>query len=186
MQNLHKKSAVELLKLIEKKEVSSREVTQHFINRIEEINPKLNAVVIKLFDEALNKADIADIALAKGDKIGRLHGLPFTIKECFDLLDTPSTLGVLARKNDRPTANDAYIQALIDEGGIVLGKTNVPQLLIFIESFNRVYGRTNNPINDKFTCGGSSRNWFRYWRKCSIPCRILWDLFNKAYNVANA
>lgn len=156
MDNLHQKSAVELLKLIESKEISSREVTQYFINRIEEVNPKINAVVIKLFDEALKKADIADIALGKGEKLGRLHGLPFTIKECFDYLETPSTLGVLARKNDRPTANDLYIQALMDEGGIVLGKTNVPQLLIFIESFNRVYGRTNNPINDKFTCGGSS------------------------------
>lgn len=152
MDNLNKKSAVELLKLIETKEVSSREVTQYFIDRIEEINPKINAVVLKFYDEALKKADVAD----KSEKRGRLHGLPFTIKECFDYAGTPSTLGVLARKNDSPKENDAYIQALMDEGGIVLGKTNVPQLLVFIESDNRVYGRTNNPINPNFTCGGSS------------------------------
>ncbi len=131
-------------------------MTQHFINRIEEVNPNLNAVVLKFYDEALRKADEADTKLAKGKKIGKLHGLPFTIKECFDYLDTPSTLGVLARKNDRPTANDEYIQALLNEGGIVLGKTNVPQLLIFIESDNRVYGKTNNPHNPKFAPGGSS------------------------------
>lgn len=156
MNNLHEKSAVELLKLIETKQVSSREVTQYFIDRIETVNPKINSVVLKFYDEALKKADEADEKLAKGEKIGRLHGLPFTIKECFDYLGTPSTLGVSARKNDKPTENDAYIQTLMDEGGIVLGKTNVPQLLIFIESENRVYGRTNSPINPNFTCGGSS------------------------------
>jgi fatty acid amide hydrolase len=156
MNNLNKKSAVELLKLITSKEVSSREVTQFFIDRIEEVNPKINAVVLKFYDEALKKADAADAALAKGEKFGKLHGLPFTIKECFDYPGSPSTLGVLARKNDQPTKTDAYIEALMREGGIVLGKTNVPQLLIFIESVNRVYGKTNNPINEKFTCGGSS------------------------------
>src|SRR5262249_1605178 len=108
------------------------------------------------YDEALAKADRADAALSNGEKIGRLHGLPFTIKECFDYLGTPSTLGVVARKDDRPVENDAYIEALMNEGGIVLGKTNVPQLLIFSESDNRVYGKTNNPHNPYFTCGGSS------------------------------
>lgn len=144
------------MKLIETKTVSSREVTQYFIDRIEEVNPKINAVVLKFYDEALKKADAADAFLVKGEKLGRLHGLPFTIKECFDYPGSPSTLGVLARKNDQPTETDAYVEALMREGGIVLGKTNVPQLLIFIEAANRVYGKTNNPINANFTCGGSS------------------------------
>ena len=156
MNNLNQKSAVELLNLIASKQLSSREVTQYYIDRIEEVNPKLNAVVLKFYDEALKKADAADAALAKGDTLGKLHGLPFTIKECFDYPGSPSTLGVLARKTDDPPAPDAYIEALMREGGIVLGKTNVPQLLIFIESANRVYGKTNNPLNPKFTCGGSS------------------------------
>src|SRR5215204_3738719 len=156
MENLHQKSAVELLNLINTKQLSSREVTQYFIDRIEEVNPKINAVVWKFYDEALARADEADARTAKGETPGRLHGLPFTIKECFDYPGSPSTLGVLARKNDRPTERDAYVQALTDEGGIVLGKTNVPQLLIFIESVNRVYGKTVNPLNPDFTCGGSS------------------------------
>ncbi|MBS1795888.1 MAG: hypothetical protein JSS81_18685 [Acidobacteria bacterium] len=156
MNDLHEKSAVEILRLIETKAVSSREVTRHFIDRIETVNPLLNAVVLKFYDEALDRADRADAVLAGGEKTGRLHGLPFTIKECFDYPDTPSTLGVLARRDDRPPATDAYVDALMNEGGIVLGKTNVPQLLIFIESENRVYGRTNNPVNPAFTCGGSS------------------------------
>ncbi len=156
MNNLHQKSAVEILKLIETKQVSSREVTQYFINRIEEVNPKLNAVVVKLYDEALKKADEADEILSKNKKLGKLHGLPFTIKECLDFVGTPSTLGVLARKNDRPTVNDLYVDALQNQGGIVLGKTNVPQLMVFIECTNRVYGTTNNPINPQFSPGGSS------------------------------
>ncbi|HEY8562980.1 MAG TPA: amidase family protein [Pyrinomonadaceae bacterium] len=156
MENLHRKSAVELLNLIASKQLSSREATEHFIDRIEQVNPSLNAVVLKFYDEARKKAAGADAALARGETLGRLHGLPFTIKECFDYVGSPSTLGVLARKNDKPAANDAYIEALMSEGGIVLGKTNVPQLLIFIESANRVYGRTNNPVNPAFTCGGSS------------------------------
>lgn len=156
MSDLHEKSAVELLQLIETKQVSSREVVQHFIDRIEEVNPKLNAVVIKLYDEALKKADEADANLAKNNKLGKLHGLPFTIKECLDYVGTPSTLGVLSRKNDRPKGNDLYVEALQNQGGIVLGKTNVPQLMVFIECTNRVYGTTINPINPKFSPGGSS------------------------------
>lgn len=156
MKNLHQKSAVKIVKLIETKEVSSREVVQHFINRIEEVNPKLNAVVIKLYNEALKKAEVADENLAKNNKLGKIHGLPFTIKECLDYLETPSTLGVLARKNDRPKMNDLYVEALQNQGGIVLGKTNVPQLMVFIECHNRVYGTTNNPHNHKFAPGGSS------------------------------
>jgi fatty acid amide hydrolase len=156
MENLHEKSAVELLQLIETKEVSSRDVTQHFINRIEEVNPAINAVVIKLYDEALKKAEAADESLAKNGKLGKIHGLPFTIKECLDYAGTPSTLGVEARRNDRPTTNDLYVEALQNQGGIVLGKTNVPQLMVFIECTNRVYGTTNNPQNHKFSPGGSS------------------------------
>jgi fatty acid amide hydrolase len=156
MENLHRKSAVQLRGMIASKQISSREVIEHFIDRIEEVNPIINAVVLKFYEEALKKADAADAATAKGETTGRLHGVPFTIKECFDYPGSPSTLGVLARKNDQPTGTDAYIEALMREGGIVLGKTNVPQLLIFIESVNRVYGRTKNPINPNFTCGGSS------------------------------
>lgn len=156
MESIDRLSATGIVAAIKSGELTSRGVTEHFIARIEAVNPKINAVVIDFFERARAAADAADRAVANGGPLGRLHGLPFTIKECFDFEDSPSTLGVLARKNDRPPANDRYVAALEAEGGIVLGKTNVPQLLIFIESENRVYGRTNNPINPEFSCGGSS------------------------------
>lgn len=156
MKEIAQLTATEISAMIRSKEVSSREVTDHFIRRIEEVNPSINAVIIDFFERARASADKADAEVSAGESLGRIHGVPFTIKECFDYLDSPSTLGVLARRDDRPPADDKYIAALVREGGIVLGKTNVPQLLIFIESVNRVYGRTNNPRNHKYTCGGSS------------------------------
>ncbi len=156
MEKLTHLSANQLLERIDKGEVTSREVVQHFITAIERVNPALNAVVIKLFDSALKKADEADALFKQGKRTGRLHGLPFTIKECLDLPNTPSTLGVLRRKTDMPTQTDLYVDALQNEGGIVLGKTNVAQLLMYFESCNPVYGVTNNAHSNRHTCGGSS------------------------------
>ncbi len=156
MDKLYTLSATQLLHLIDKGEVTSRNVTQHFVDRIEQINPSLNAVVIKLFDKALQQADKADELYKQGKRSGKLHGLPFTIKECLDLEGTPSTLGVMRRKSDIRKNTDAYVSALQNEGGIILGKTNVAQLLLYFESCNPVYGVTNNPHSSKHSCGGSS------------------------------
>ncbi len=156
MQNLSNKSAVQLIDLIKTKAVSCKEVTQFFIDKIEEVNPAINAIVIKLYNAALAKAEEIDLEIGKGNTIGRLAGLPFTIKECLDLKGTPSTLGLLRRKNDFPIDNDPYIDALLKEDGIILGKTNVAQLLMYFESSNPVYGVTNNPHSSKHSCGGSS------------------------------
>lgn len=153
MENLSAKSIVAKIK---NKEISSREATEYFISKIEEVNPAINAVVVKRYEEALKEADEADRKIATRESVGRLHGLPMTIKECFDLIGTPSTLGVIRRKDDYPAENDPYIQKMIDEGAVILGKTNVPQLLACYESENPVYGVTNNPMNPAFACGGSS------------------------------
>jgi len=153
MKNLSAKTIVEKIK---NKEISSREATEYFIDKIEEVNPAINAVVVKRYEEALKEADAADKHLANGETNGRLHGLPFTIKECFDLTGTPSTLGLERRKNDFPKTTDPYISKLQSEGGIIIGKTNVPQILMCYESENPVYGVTKNPHNRARVCGGSS------------------------------
>src|SRR6266542_2875205 len=124
MEKLNNLSATRLVELIDKGEVSSREVTQHFIDKIKEVNPSLNAVVIELFENALKEADKADEQFKQGKRLGKLHGLPFTVKECLDLKGTPSTLGIARRKSDIRENTDAYLEALQNEGGIILGKTN--------------------------------------------------------------
>lgn len=156
MNQLNKISATEILKLIDQGSITSRQAVEHFIQKIEKINPYLNAVVIPLFEQALKEADNADNLFKQGKRIGRLHGLPFTIKECLDLVGTPSTFGLLRRQNDIPLSSDIYVEALQKEGAIVIGKTNVSQLLATIESQNPVYGTTKNPHSKKHTCGGSS------------------------------
>ena len=82
-----------------------------------------------MFEDALKQADYADKQFAEGKRLGRLHGLPITIKECLDLPGTPSTFGLIRRKTDIPASTDPYVQALINEGAIILGKTNVAQLI---------------------------------------------------------
>ncbi len=156
MNKLKNISATQILKLIEEGSITSRQVVEYFIREIEEVNPSLNAVVIKLFDKALKEADRADSLFKEGKRTGRLHGLPFTIKECLDLVGTPSTFGLLRRQKDIPLSSDIYVRVLQNEGAIVIGKTNVSQLLATIESQNPVYGITNNPYSIKHTSGGSS------------------------------
>ncbi len=156
MDKLNDISAVDLLQLIDQGAISSREATQHFIDKINEVNKNLNAVILPLFEQALKDADHADAVFKQGKRIGKLHGLPITIKECLDLKGTPSTLGILRRKNEILENTDSYITALQNEGAIILGKTNVAQLLMFFESANPVYGVTNNPHSALHAPGGSS------------------------------
>ncbi|MGK0391363.1 MAG: fatty acid amide hydrolase [Maribacter sp.] len=156
IQKIHSQSLAKTARCIQAGAYSSFQVVQAFIDRIKEVNPKLNAVVYPRFDEALKEAKEADRLLEKGIIKGRLHGVPVTIKECLDLIGTPSSFGLIRRKDDFPNENDPYVQALIDEGVIIIGKTNVSQLLAYIEADNPLYGRTNHPTHSEFSCGGSS------------------------------
>lgn len=135
---------------------SAREVLEETIQRIESVNPQLNALVIPRFEEARREADAADDARRHGGPMGPLHGVPVTIKDQFDVAGLPTTLGV-ARLRDRVAARDgSMVAALRQAGAIVVGKTNVPQTLATIETDNRIWGRTNNPWDLTRTAGGSS------------------------------
>lgn len=149
-------SATELAALIARGDVSAVEAVQAHIARIEQVNPALNAVVVKRYNEALAEARDADNRRARGEPLGPLHGVPITIKESLDLTGTPSTYGLTARANIRAERDNRYVARLRVAGAIILGKTNVSQLLLYIESDNPVYGRTNNPWNPARTSGGSS------------------------------
>ncbi len=156
MQEILTSSVTQLAKYIREEKYSSLLVVEIFIKQIKIVNPTLNAIIYPRFSEAMEEAEEADRLLKKGIIKGGLHGVPITIKECLDLIGTPSTFGLKRRAEDFPVKNDPYVQKLIDEGAIILGKTNVSQLLAFFEADNPLYGRTNNPLNFNFSCGGSS------------------------------
>jgi fatty acid amide hydrolase len=150
-------SAAEIARRIAARDISSAEVTRAFIARIEAVNPRLNAVVVPRFQEAEAEAREADERQARGEALGSLHGVPITVKECFHLTGTPSCIGLDSPDRRAPLKHDGIlVRRLRQAGAIVLGKTNIPQLMIWHEADNPVYGRTNNPWNLERTCGGST------------------------------
>lgn len=150
------KYAHELVDLLQRGELSAVEVLRAHVARIEQVNPSLNAMVVERLDAALEEAKAADRRRAEGQPCGRLHGLPIVIKELFDVAGFPTTAGIQKRRSVRVTRDATVVRRLRDAGAIVIGKTNVPQLGMLIESDNPVYGRTNNPWDLSRTPGGSS------------------------------
>jgi fatty acid amide hydrolase 2 len=149
-------SATELARAIRAGELRSRQVVDAHLSMIERWNPSLNAVVAARFDHARQEADAADQAVAAGAPLGALHGVPCTIKECFQVAGMPHTAGLVARVG-REVAEDApTVARLRAAGAIVMGVTNTSELCMWMESSNRVYGRTNNPYDTSRTVGGSS------------------------------
>ena len=120
------KPATELTRMLRDREVSSVELTQYFIERIEEHNQQLNAVVVRDFDRALEAARAADEALSQGSVLGPLHGLPMTIKESYDIAGLPTTWGVPAAAGNIARADTVVVARYKDAGAHFLGKTNVP------------------------------------------------------------
>ncbi len=149
-------SASEIAQRIRDRELTAQEVVAAYIQRIEKVNPDLNAVVVPLFQQARAEAIAADAKQARGETLGPLHGVPITIKECFDVKGTPATLGLPHRAQHKATEDSPLVARLRQAGAIVLGKTNVPQLLLYLESDNPLYGRANNPWNRERSPGGSS------------------------------
>jgi len=149
-------SACEILKKIADGSVSAREVVNAYIDCIEQVNPSLNAMVVPLFAQARADAAAVDAMRRRGENPGLLAGLPFTAKESFDVAGTPSTVGLTALAQHRAAADAPYVARLRQAGAILLGKTNVSQLLMGNESDNPLYGRTNNPWNPARSPWGSS------------------------------
>jgi fatty acid amide hydrolase len=149
-------TASELARRIRSGELSSLEVTEAFIQRIKTVDQTLNAVVVPLFEEALIQAAAADRAQELGEPLGPLHGVPVTIKEQYSVGGTPVTLGLPDWADKVLQYEGPLVSKLRQAGAIILGKTNVPQLLVAHETDNPLYGRTNNPWDLERTPGGSS------------------------------
>jgi len=141
---------------IRAKEVSSEEVVRASIDRIDAVNPRLNAVVQLPREWALEEARAADRALARGEIKGSLHGVPFTLKDAIETRGVICTGGTEGRARYVPTVDAVVVERLRRAGAIVLGKTNCPELGWAWESDNLVYGRTNNPYDLGLSPGGSS------------------------------
>ena len=149
-------SAHEILEKIKQGEVSSLEVLESFLAQVEKVNPKINAVVALDIERAKEKAKEADNKISLKSKLGPLHGLPMTIKDAFEVEGIVSTGGNPAWKDNIPKRNAEAVQRLVDAGAIIFGKTNVPFLSSDLQSFNKIYGTTNNPWDLERTPGGSS------------------------------
>jgi len=149
-------SAVELAAGVREGRFSVGEVVDAHIRRIEQVNGDLNAVIIPLFDEARAAAAEADAKQARGEPLGRLHGVPVTIKEQYRVAGTQVTLGALNKVGNIYNEEGPLVTKMREEGAIILGKTNIIQTLSNFESDNRVYGRSNNPWNLDRSPGGSS------------------------------
>lgn len=156
MDNLIYQPLSVLIQAIQSKQISSVELIKAHIQRIESVNPKLNAIVHFLPEQALEQAQKADTALAQGQSFGILHGIPMTIKDSLDTAGVISTAGTLGRKNYVPAEDASVVSRLKNAGAILLGKTNTPELTLALETDNLVYGRTNNPYDLSVIPGGSS------------------------------
>jgi amidase len=149
------RSANALITALVKREISARELLDLVIARIEALDGKLNAVVVRDFERARISADAADAALARGER-HPLLGLPMTVKEQFNVAGLPTTWGDPKFKDWHPSADALAVARLKAAGAIIIGKTNVPLRLIDWQSYNEVYGTTNNPWDLGLTPGGSS------------------------------
>ena len=158
MNPLLKISGLELARMIREREVTSEEVVATHIAHVRSVNPVINAVVAERFDAAMDEARAADRTLAKlgPERVPAYHGVPCTIKEAFRLTGMPNTSGLYRRKGIVADSDAITVKRMREAGAIPMGVTNVPELCMWMETHNTIYGRTRNPYNAAHIVGGSS------------------------------
>ena len=149
-------SATWLSDEIRDRRIGCVELLDFYLARAERHNPALNAIVVWQVEQARERARAADAALTRGERRGPLHGIPMTVKESFNLAGLPTTFGNPLWRDNIATGNALLIDRLLQAGAIVFGKTNVPYMLADAQSFNDIYGTTNNPWDPTRSPGGSS------------------------------
>ena len=147
--------ATELARRIRSKEVSPVEVLNAHLERIEAVNPKINAIVT-MAEDALDNAKAAEAAVMRGDTLGPIHGVPFTIKDGVDTAGLLTTRGSKLFQDRVPDTDAPVVTRLKDAGGVLVGKTNMPEFALWGETDNDVFGRSLNPYDFELTTGGSS------------------------------
>ena len=150
------RSAFGLARDIKAGKLSAVTVLEFFLERVERYNGPLNAVITLDADRALARAVDADRAAAAGEDWGPLHGVPMTIKDAWCTEGIVTVGGIPERSTFVPRANAIPVQRLVDAGAVIFGKTNVPFMSADLQTFNDVFGVSNNPWDTMRTCGGSS------------------------------
>ncbi|HJY40979.1 MAG TPA: amidase family protein, partial [Steroidobacteraceae bacterium] len=155
MTSLCFQSALRIAAQLRNREIGAVECLEYFRARVDRLNTDLNAIVVLDWDRASERARHADDALARGLPCGPLHGVPMTIKESFDVGGLPTTWGdrTLSYVAER---DDLVVERIKAAGAVIFGKTNVPFRLLDFQSYNDIYGVTNNPWDRTRTPGGSS------------------------------
>ncbi len=153
---LYKLSASEMKRQLQTKEISSVEIVESLLRRKEEIEPQINSLVHHFDEEALKRAKEADEKRSNKEELGELHGLPLTIKENIATKGTSQTMGIISRKKELAKRDSVIVEVAKEQGGIILGKSNIPLLLLSFECDNDIWGPCNNPWNLERVPGGSS------------------------------
>ncbi len=148
-------SARQLASMIRTKKIGALELLNLYLQRVERYSD-INAIIFMDVDAARKRARQADRALARGNLWGPLHGVPMTIKESFDIVGMPTTWGVPRYKENYPSRNALVVDRFLQAGAVLFGKTNVPMYLADWQTFNDIYGTTNNPWDRNRVPGGSS------------------------------
>ncbi|MFM8534690.1 MAG: amidase family protein, partial [Acidimicrobiia bacterium] len=179
-------SARELAQQIRAKRVSAREVMAAFLAQINKVNPRINAIVARLDDDAcLARADAADRALMNGGPIGPLHGLPTAIKDLEAAVGFPQSKGSPIHRHLMPAADSVLVERIRRGGAVLIGKTNVPEFGMGSQTYNTVYGTTLNPYEHTKTAGGSSGGAAAALATGMLPIADGGDLGGSLRNPAN-
>jgi amidase len=149
-------SATELARLVRARELSSREVVQAHLDQVERVNPRVNAIVTLIPEQALERAADADEALVRGDDVGPLHGIPVAHKDLTLTKGIRTTFGSPIFRDFVPDEDALIVERLRNAGAITVGKTNTPEFGAGSQTYNEVFGETLNPYDTTKTCGGSS------------------------------
>lgn len=158
-------SCTTIINKIKNREVKCRHVVECFLKRIKQVNPILNAVVDTRFDEALSEADEYDKLIELADTEEKINlifdgkplfGIPFTSKESTGAKGMAWTFGLMSRAGMKCYEDAEVVKSLKTAGAILIGVTNVPEINLWCETRNKIYGQTNNPYNTNYSAGGSS------------------------------
>ncbi len=149
-------SASDLAASIRNGHISCEDATKSVINRMNDINPHVNAVVIDMSRQALQQAKKADLAVKDGEKLGPLHGVPITVKVNVDVEGQPNSAGIKSSAGLIASQDSPVVKNIKEAGAIIIGLTNMPDFGTRFQTDNDLYGLTRNPWNEDKTCGGSS------------------------------